>query len=73
MFWLKERQLFVFCREDEPGWDVEIQDDVIDECKKHGGVVHIYVDRNSAQVSTIFLNLRCFDQNEVKMCFFVSF
>ncbi|KAJ8412161.1 hypothetical protein AAFF_G00144280 [Aldrovandia affinis] len=35
--------------EDDPGWDVEIQDDVIEECNKHGGVVHIYVDKNSAQ------------------------
>lgn len=25
-------------------WDVEIQDDVIDECNKHGGVLHVYVD-----------------------------
>ncbi|XP_036386483.1 RNA-binding protein 39a isoform X7 [Megalops cyprinoides] len=33
----------------DPGWDVEIQDDVIEECNKHGGVVHIYVDKNSAQ------------------------
>lgn len=38
-------------RENDPGWDTEIQDDVIDECKKHGGIVHIYVDKNSAQVS----------------------
>ncbi|KAJ8264844.1 hypothetical protein COCON_G00139430 [Conger conger] len=35
--------------EDGPGWDVEIQDDVIEECNKHGGVVHIYVDKNSPQ------------------------
>lgn len=35
--------------ENEPGWDVEIQDDVIEECNKHGGIVHIYVDKNSAQ------------------------
>ncbi|XP_036388665.1 RNA-binding protein 39-like isoform X3 [Megalops cyprinoides] len=35
--------------EEEPGWDVEIQDDVIEECNKHGGVVHIYVDKNSTQ------------------------
>ncbi|CAM4714740.1 unnamed protein product [Leuciscus chuanchicus] len=35
--------------ENEPGWDMEIQDDVIEECKKHGGVVHIYVDKNSAE------------------------
>ncbi|KAL2091341.1 hypothetical protein ACEWY4_013604 [Coilia grayii] len=35
--------------ENHPGWDNEIQDDVIEECNKHGGVVHIYVDKNSTQ------------------------
>ncbi|XP_030639408.1 RNA-binding protein 39b isoform X3 [Chanos chanos] len=35
--------------ENEPGWDTEIQDDVIEECNKHGGIVHIYVDKNSPQ------------------------
>ncbi|XP_072296172.1 RNA-binding protein 39-like isoform X2 [Eucyclogobius newberryi] len=35
--------------EDIPGWELEIQADVIEECNKHGGVVHIYVDRNSAE------------------------
>ncbi|KAJ8016124.1 hypothetical protein DPEC_G00003910 [Dallia pectoralis] len=35
--------------ENEPGWDSEIQDDVIEECNKHGGIVHIYVDKNSPQ------------------------
>ncbi|XP_071374573.1 RNA-binding protein 39-like [Centroberyx affinis] len=35
--------------ENDPGWDVEIQDDVIEECNKHGGIVHIYVDKNSTQ------------------------
>uniref|UniRef100_A0A8C7IR15 RNA binding motif protein 39b n=1 Tax=Oncorhynchus kisutch TaxID=8019 RepID=A0A8C7IR15_ONCKI len=33
----------------EPGWDVEIQDDVIEECNKHGGIVHIYLDKNCPQ------------------------
>lgn len=28
-------------------WDQEIRDDVIDECNKHGGVVHIFVDSAS--------------------------
>lgn len=37
-------------REEEVGWDTEIKDDVIEECNKHGGVIHIYVDKNSAQV-----------------------
>ncbi|XP_063738540.1 RNA-binding protein 39-like isoform X2 [Eleginops maclovinus] len=35
--------------ENDPTWAIEIQDDVIEECNKHGGIVHIYVDRNSAQ------------------------
>ncbi|XP_054247971.1 RNA-binding protein 39 isoform X3 [Indicator indicator] len=35
--------------EEEAGWDTEIKDDVIEECNKHGGVIHIYVDKNSAQ------------------------
>ncbi|KAM6980326.1 RNA-binding protein 39a isoform 2-T2 [Aplochiton taeniatus] len=35
--------------EDAPGWDVDIQHDVIEECNKHGGVVHIYVDKNSTE------------------------
>ncbi|XP_052459803.1 RNA-binding protein 39-like isoform X2 [Carassius gibelio] len=35
--------------ENEPGWDLEIKDDVIEECRKHGGIIHIYVDKNSPQ------------------------
>ncbi|NXD87827.1 RBM39 protein, partial [Halcyon senegalensis] len=35
--------------EEEAGWDTEIKDDVIEECNKHGGVIHIYVDKSSAQ------------------------
>uniref|UniRef100_A0A4W5JHD0 RNA binding motif protein 39a n=1 Tax=Hucho hucho TaxID=62062 RepID=A0A4W5JHD0_9TELE len=38
-----------FIHEDDPGWDVDIQHDVIEECNKHGGVVHIYVDKNSTE------------------------
>jgi RNA-binding protein 39 len=37
--------------ERDPNWDQEIRDDVIEECNKHGGVLHIYVDKASAQVS----------------------
>ncbi|XP_041638491.1 RNA-binding protein 39-like [Cheilinus undulatus] len=36
--------------EEVPGWEADIQHDVIEECNKHGGVVHIYVDKNSAEV-----------------------
>lgn len=34
-------------RETNPAWDVEIRDDVIEECNKHGGVLHVYVDKAS--------------------------
>lgn len=43
--------------EEEAGWDTEIKDDVIEECNKHGGVIHIYVDKNSAQVCLV--PMRC--------------
>ncbi|XP_067620400.1 RNA-binding protein 39 isoform X2 [Eurosta solidaginis] len=33
--------------ETNPSWDSEIRDDVIDECSKHGGVLHIFVDKAS--------------------------
>ncbi|XP_013116246.1 RNA-binding protein 39 isoform X2 [Stomoxys calcitrans] len=29
-------------------WDLDIMDDVIDECTKHGGVLHIFVDKMTA-------------------------
>ncbi|XP_026162979.1 RNA-binding protein 39a isoform X4 [Mastacembelus armatus] len=35
--------------EEVSGWEVDIQHDVIEECNKHGGVVHIYVDKNSTE------------------------
>lgn len=35
--------------ERDPNWDQEIRDDVIEECNKHGGVLHIYVDKASSQ------------------------
>ncbi|XP_018326850.1 RNA-binding protein 39 [Agrilus planipennis] len=35
--------------ESNPNWDVEIRDDVIEECNKHGGVLHVYVDKGSPQ------------------------
>ncbi|XP_046999807.1 RNA-binding protein 39 isoform X2 [Schistocerca americana] len=35
--------------ETNPNWDIEIRDDVIEECNKHGGVLHVYVDKASLQ------------------------
>lgn len=40
---------FFFPRESRSNWDQEIRDDVIEECNKHGGVLHIYVDKMSPQ------------------------
>jgi len=36
-------------KESESGWDQEIRDDVIDECNKYGGVLHLYVDKVAPQ------------------------
>nr|XP_039249571.1 RNA-binding protein 39-like [Styela clava] len=33
--------------ETDPDWDSEIRSDVIEECGKHGNVLHVYVDKNS--------------------------
>lgn len=30
-------------------WEYEIRDDVVDECNKHGGILHIFVDKASPQ------------------------
>lgn len=35
--------------ETNPTFDTEIRDDVVEECNKHGGILHIYVDKTSAQ------------------------
>lgn len=35
--------------ETNPSWDSEIKEDVIEECNKHGGVMHVYVDQGSPQ------------------------
>ncbi|CAL8336204.1 unnamed protein product [Lota lota] len=41
--------MFNGSNEEAPGWDMDIQHDVIEECNKHGGVIHIYVDKNSPE------------------------
>lgn len=58
-----------FCRENDPSWAAEIQDDVIEECNKHGGIVHIYVDKNSPQVSRRLKR----DSFNIRACFATFF
>lgn len=36
-------------KEKEEGWDMDIRDDVLDECSKFGPIVHIHVDKASPQ------------------------
>ena len=33
--------------ETDPHWELDIRDDVLEECSKYGSVVHIYVDKSS--------------------------
>ena len=35
------------CSENEPGWENDIRDDVLEECSQTGAVLHIYVDKLS--------------------------
>ena len=35
-------------RETEPNWDIEIGEDVKEECSKFGNIVHVSVDKNSS-------------------------
>ena len=37
--------MFDLAKETSSTWDIEIRDDVIDECSRHGGVLHVYVDK----------------------------
>lgn len=43
------KYIHIFFRESVTNWDIEIRDDVIEECNKHGGVLHVYVDKGSPQ------------------------
>ncbi|XP_064467269.1 RNA-binding protein 39-like isoform X2 [Ornithodoros turicata] len=35
--------------ETNPTWDEEIRNDVVEECRKHGGALHVYVDKASPE------------------------
>eukprot|EP00058_Branchiostoma_floridae_P026993 XP_002612484.1 hypothetical protein BRAFLDRAFT_214383 [Branchiostoma floridae] len=43
--------MFDIKMENAPNWDMEIRNDVVEECTKHGGVLHVFVDKNSDNVS----------------------
>jgi len=75
------------CREQAPGWDASLSDDVVRECARHGAAVtHIAVDRSSAQGSVYVkcesvtaalaavtaLHGRCFDGRLVTVAYVPS-
>ncbi|XP_066290667.1 RNA-binding protein 39-like isoform X1 [Branchiostoma lanceolatum] len=39
--------MFDIKMENSQNWDLEIRNDVVEECTKHGGVLHVFVDKNS--------------------------
>ncbi|KFM62488.1 RNA-binding protein 39, partial [Stegodyphus mimosarum] len=41
--------MFDPAKETGPNWDEDIRNDVIEECRNHGGALHVYVDKNSAE------------------------
>ena len=42
------RNMFDPSEETEEGWDLDICEDVKEECEKHGPVVHVSVEKNSS-------------------------
>jgi len=40
--------MFDPAKESGPNWDEDIKNDVVDECRNHGGALHVYVDKNSS-------------------------
>jgi len=41
--------------ESDPKWDEEVKNDVVEECRKHGGALHVYVDK----VSQGYVYVKC--------------
>ncbi|EDV29072.1 uncharacterized protein TRIADDRAFT_37071 [Trichoplax adhaerens] len=39
--------MFDPAKETDQDWDLDIRDDIIEECNKHGNVYHVYVDKTS--------------------------
>jgi len=50
--------------EQDPNWDQEVRDDVVEECLKHGQVMHIYVDKASPQGNVY---VKCVDASTAAM------
>ena len=40
---------FLYREISKPNWDQEIREDVIEECTKYGGIVHIHIDKYSPE------------------------
>lgn len=49
-----------------PGWVQEIRDEVIEECNKYGGVLHIYIDEKSPDGNVY---VKCATIASGKFCF----
>ena len=52
--------MVLMCRETDPNWDLDIGNDVKDECQKFGPVQHHYVDKNSKVRCNLHLQCRLF-------------
>ena len=42
------KNMFDLASETEDGWELDIKDDVEDECSKHGRILHCYVDKHTS-------------------------
>lgn len=53
------KNMFDPAAEEGDSWDADLRDDVVDEMKKHGRVLHASVDRYSQVRSPAFADMKC--------------
>jgi RNA-binding protein 39 len=52
--------MFDAATETEPEWDLDIREDVMEECAKHGAVEHCHIEKNKPG-GMVFVKLRSVD------------
>ena len=46
-FYLVIRNMFDASTETEPEWDLDLRDEVVEECSRYGSILHVFVDKAS--------------------------
>lgn len=46
-------------KENGPDWEVDIREDVLEECMEFGDIYHIYIDRHSQVSVSLYVRVQC--------------